>query len=115
MDDELDRLKPAGLPADMQRWNIEDLKAYVAAMQAEITHVESMIAKKQRFSQQPMPCLAGVIRGPVIIGHDPMWASRLGGTRQWLHPISQRQCRGMTIDCQAIIIGRRIKNNVKVA
>jgi len=21
MDDELDRLKPAGLPADMQRWN----------------------------------------------------------------------------------------------
>ena len=44
MDDELDRLKPAGLPADKQRWNIEDLQAYVAAMQAEITHVESLIA-----------------------------------------------------------------------
>ena len=48
MDDELDRLKPAGLPADMQRWNIEDLQGYVAAMRAEITHVESIIAEKNR-------------------------------------------------------------------
>ena len=48
MDDELDRLKPAGLPADMQRWNVEDLQAYVLAMQAEITHVESMIAGKNK-------------------------------------------------------------------
>ena len=48
MDDELDRLKPAGLPDDMQRWNIEDLRAYVAAMRAEITHVESMIAEKNQ-------------------------------------------------------------------
>ena len=48
MDDELDRLKPAGLPADMQRWNIEDLQAYVAAMQAEIMLVESMIAEKNK-------------------------------------------------------------------
>ena len=48
MDDELDRLKPVGLPADMQRWNIEDLRVYVEAMQAEITHVESMIAEKNK-------------------------------------------------------------------
>ena len=48
MDDELDRLKPAGLPADMQRWNIEDLRAYVAAMQAEIMHVELMIDEKNK-------------------------------------------------------------------
>jgi len=48
MDDELERLKPAGLPADKQRWNIEDLQAYVAAMQAEITHVELMIAEKNK-------------------------------------------------------------------
>jgi uncharacterized small protein (DUF1192 family) len=48
MDDELDRLQPAGLPADMQRWNIEDLRAYLAAMQAEIMHVESMIAEKNK-------------------------------------------------------------------
>jgi len=48
MDEELDRLKPGGLPADKQRWNIEDLQAYVAAMQAEITHVESLIAEKNK-------------------------------------------------------------------
>ena len=48
MDDELDRLKPAGLPADMQRWNIEDLQAYAAAMRAEITHIESIIIEKNK-------------------------------------------------------------------
>ena len=48
MDDELDRLKPAGLPADMQRWNIEDLDAYVAAMQAEIAHVKTLIDEKKK-------------------------------------------------------------------
>ena len=48
MDDELDRLKPAGLPADMQRWNIEDLESYVAAMQAEISHVKTLIDEKKK-------------------------------------------------------------------
>ena len=48
MDNELDRLKPAELPADMQRWNIEDLQAYAAAMRAEITHVESIIIEKNK-------------------------------------------------------------------
>ena len=50
MDDELDRLKPVGLPSDMQRWNIENLQAYVAAMRAEITHIYSMIAEKKQGS-----------------------------------------------------------------
>ncbi|MBL6596031.1 MAG: DUF1192 domain-containing protein [Candidatus Puniceispirillum sp.] len=48
MDDELDRLKPSGLPADMQRWNIEDLESYVAAMQAEISHVKTLIDEKTK-------------------------------------------------------------------
>jgi len=48
MDDELDRLKPAGLPADMQRWNIEDLESYIAAMQAEISHVKTLIDEKKK-------------------------------------------------------------------
>ena len=48
MEDELDRLKPARLPADMQRWNIEDLQAYVAVMRAEITNVESIIVEKNK-------------------------------------------------------------------
>jgi hypothetical protein len=87
MDDELARLKPSGSPAGMQRWNIEDLQAYVAAMQAEITHVESMIAEKTRFSQQPMPYLALVIR-PFVT--QPLYYSILGfgWAPQWLHPIS---------------------------
>ena len=32
----------------MQRWNIEDLQAYAAAMRAEITHVESIIIEKNK-------------------------------------------------------------------
>lgn len=48
MDNELDRLKPSGLPADMQRWNIEDLESYVAAMQAEISHVKTLIDEKTK-------------------------------------------------------------------
>ena len=48
MDDELDRLKPAGLPADMQRWNIEDLDAYVAALKAEIAHVKTLTDEKKK-------------------------------------------------------------------
>ena len=48
MDDELNRLKPVGLQADIQRRTIEDLQADVAEMRAEITHVESMIAEKNK-------------------------------------------------------------------
>ena len=29
MDEELDKLKPVGLPVDKQQWNIEDLNAYI--------------------------------------------------------------------------------------
>ena len=48
MDDELDRLKPSGLPADKEHWNIEDLNAYIAAMKAEIGHVEQIVSEKNR-------------------------------------------------------------------
>ena len=48
MDDELERLKPAGLPADKQHWNIEDLKAYLTAMKAEIDRVEQIINEKTK-------------------------------------------------------------------
>ena len=46
MDEELDRLKPAGLPADKQHWNIEDLNAYISALKAEIGNVEQIISEK---------------------------------------------------------------------
>jgi len=46
MEDELEKLKPAGLPADMQSWNIEDLQNYIACMEAEIKHAKNLIADK---------------------------------------------------------------------
>ena len=42
MDDELDQLKPVGLPANKERWNVEDLNAYITALKAEIGIVEQM-------------------------------------------------------------------------
>ena len=59
MDEELDRLKPTGLPADMQHWNIVDLQAYVAAMQAEIMHAESMIAEKNKVQSEANALFGG--------------------------------------------------------
>ena len=46
MDDELDKLKPVGLPVDKQHWNIEDLNAYISALKAEIGNVEQIISDK---------------------------------------------------------------------
>ena len=42
----LDMLKPAGLGPEMERWNVEDLEAYIAAMRQEIARVEAIIADK---------------------------------------------------------------------
>ena len=46
MDEELDAMKPAGIPAEMERWNVEDLQDYIERMRAEITRVEAIIAGK---------------------------------------------------------------------
>ena len=46
MEDELEKLKPADLGAEMERWNVDDLEAYVAAMKVEIAKVEAIIAAK---------------------------------------------------------------------
>ena len=48
MDDELDRLKPVGMPVNKQHWNIEDLNAYISAMKAEIGHVEQIVSEKSK-------------------------------------------------------------------
>ena len=48
MDEELDRLKPAGLPADKQHWNIEDLNDYIRALKAEIGNVEQIVSEKTK-------------------------------------------------------------------
>ena len=41
-------LKPAGLGPEVERWNVEDLEAYIAAMKAEIAKVEAIVAGKRR-------------------------------------------------------------------
>lgn len=46
MDEELDAMKPAGMPAAMERWNVEDLQDYIDRMRAEITRVEAIIDSK---------------------------------------------------------------------
>ena len=48
MDDELDRLKPLGLPATKEHWNIEDLNAYIMALKAEIANVEQIVSEKSK-------------------------------------------------------------------
>lgn len=46
IDDELDAMKTAGMPAEMERWNVEDLQDYIDRMRAEIARVEAIIAGK---------------------------------------------------------------------
>lgn len=46
MDDELDALKPPGVGQEMERWNCEDLEAYMTAMKTEISKIERILASK---------------------------------------------------------------------
>ena len=48
MDEELDRLKSVGLPANKEHWNIEDLNDYIKALKAEIVNVEQIVSEKTR-------------------------------------------------------------------
>jgi len=48
MDDELEKLRPPGMPNEMMRWNIEDLKLYKITMQEEISKVEALITEKEK-------------------------------------------------------------------
>ena len=58
MDDELDRLKPVGLPADKQHWNIEDLNAKDIGLYKK-AHSEEL--KKRKSINTAVGCgIAGV-------------------------------------------------------
>ena len=46
VEDELESLKPAGRPAEMERWNVEDLKAYRDRLSAEIGKIEEILSGK---------------------------------------------------------------------
>ena len=48
MDEELDQLKPVGLPANKEHWNIEDLNAYITALKTEIGTVEQIVREKTK-------------------------------------------------------------------
>lgn len=46
MEDELDALKPKQRPTEFERWNLEDLEAYKARLQAEIEKIDTVISGK---------------------------------------------------------------------
>ncbi len=46
MEDEFDALKPSQRPAEFERWNVEDLKAYKARLEAEIEKIDTVISGK---------------------------------------------------------------------
>ena len=46
MEDELDAMKPAAVPKELQRWNIEDLETYKARLLDEVARIDSVIADK---------------------------------------------------------------------
>ena len=48
MDDELDQLKPVGLPANKEHWNIEDLNAYITALKAEVVNIKRIVREKSK-------------------------------------------------------------------
>ena len=46
-DDDFAAFRPRQLPADLQSWNLEDLKDYIVKLQNEIARVEDKIKEKQ--------------------------------------------------------------------
>lgn len=46
MEDELENLKPTGRPAEMERWNVEDLRAYRDRLGAEIERIDAVLSGK---------------------------------------------------------------------
>ncbi|MAK17440.1 MAG: hypothetical protein CMN41_02205 [SAR116 cluster bacterium] len=51
MEDEFEALKPAGVGPEMERWNVEDLQAYIDSMKAEIARVETILASKSSVTE----------------------------------------------------------------
>ena len=46
MDDDLNAMKPANTPAELERWNLDDLKAYKAKLLAEADRIDAVINSK---------------------------------------------------------------------
>ena len=63
MDDELDALKPPGSGPEIERWNREDLEAYIDAMKAEISKVERILASKAGVNAEAAALFGRVDKG----------------------------------------------------
>ena len=63
MDNELDVLKPPGSGPEIERWNREDLEAYIDAMKAEISKVERILASKAGVSAEAAALFGRVDKG----------------------------------------------------
>lgn len=50
MEDELEALKPKARPAEMNRWNLEDLTEYRGRLVAEIAKIDSLMEDKKSVS-----------------------------------------------------------------
>lgn len=59
MEDEIEKLKPAFMPANMQSWNIEDLESYIETMRAEISRVEQLIVAKKKVQLEAAALFGG--------------------------------------------------------
>lgn len=46
MEDEINNLKPASRPPEMERWNVEDLEAYKQRLLDEISRIDSILEGK---------------------------------------------------------------------
>lgn len=46
MDDDLDAMKPANAPVELERWNLDDLNAYKAKLLAEAERIDAVINSK---------------------------------------------------------------------
>ena len=46
MEDEFETLKPVERPAEMERWNAEDLREYKTRLLAEIERIEAILEGK---------------------------------------------------------------------
>ena len=63
MDEELDALKPPGSQPEIERWNCEDLEAYIDAMKAEISKVERILASKAGVNAEAAALFGKVDKG----------------------------------------------------
>ena len=63
MDDELDVLKPPGSGPEIERWNREDLEAYIDAMKAEISKVERILESKAGVNAEAAALFGSVDKG----------------------------------------------------